>query len=272
MDNWKDSKIFQRITDFPGTSTVTEIISKGIEDNIFIGLLVHGSFVGSVTPNDMDILIVSNGGKRHFEIILRPKVPIEIEYVPINSLFLPLKNFQWYVENWEYEIAKYVHGKIVYDPTGQIKSFRDNAERYPMEIARYLLLHRIGRCSHIIRKLKKYNDPDYGLIASFVNMFALACLAIERKIPKGLGFSNVLNENHRELIERVYLSKEPYDDILCALAMEGFELLGLYKLSERAELDKISFWYPAEVEGLRLAMEETKRLCLLPDMICLENL
>lgn len=272
MNYWKNLELFEKILEFAGTSVFTEIVNKGLKSDAFIGLLAYGSVVNSMCPNDLDVLVVTNNGKRHFEIILDSKIPIEIEYIPKNFLFLPLKNVHWYIENWEYEIAKYVHGKIVYDPLNQLQSFKERAENYPIEIAKYLFLHRLGRCVYLVRKIKKSNRMKNGLMMSFLNMVILVCLAIERKIPKSLDSLDTLSLKYRELIDPSRNSIGFFDEILHTLTIEGYDSLDLHHLSNGTELNRLPFWYPAEVEGLRLVIEKKKMTFPLPDVICLDDL
>jgi len=270
MNSWKNFKKLQKVTGLSGSAVFMDIVNTALKNGNLIGLLIYGSSAESEYPNDIDVLIVLSEGKRRFEILLDQQIPIEIEYVPKNFLFSPLTNFHWYTENWEFEIAKYVYGEVIYDPFNLLREFRAKASSYPIEIARYLFLHRIGRCTYMLRKLRKH--ANIGYVTSFINMLILACLAMERKIPKKLNSFDFLSEKYKRIIEWTYYSMESIDESLFIIAKEGFKLLELDKLLKEKRLDKLKFWYPAEVEGLRLLIRKENRTYSWPEVIHLENL
>lgn len=271
MNEWKNTEELQKIEESSQSSIFKKIIEKEEKNDTLVGLLIHGSFVDSKHPNDIDVIIVSKKGKRHFEMILNLRIPIEIEYVPQNSLYLPLTNFHWYTQNWEYEIAKYVYGKIVYDPLDQLQEFIAKAGKYPLEIAQYLFLHRMGRCIYILRKIEKPGPSNYGQVVSFMNMFTLMCLAIERKIPQNLDSFSSLSKEYRKMIEKAYTFTESFHSILHSAAKEGYKSLELDRLFERRK-DLPKFWYLAEVEGARLMLRNHKIPYLWPEVVHLEDL
>ncbi len=216
------------------------------------GVMLTGSVSTCIKPNDIDLIFITDKGFRRFLIINSTKVPIEIEIIPENHLKSLTENIYWFVENWEFEMAKFKFGKIFYNDSVFLNNIIKISNTYPIDIARYLFFHRLGRCIHLARKWKKKEDYFNSFFTiTFQNMVGLLLLAIRRKIPKRMALFASLKELEKKKLANID-SIEQIDDFLKDIIIQNKNNICLDDFfKENSNLLDFKFWYPAEIEGLK---------------------
>lgn len=168
-----------------------------------IGILIYGSYLSErERAKDVDLLVITDGGFRYYRRLKLKgfSLPIEIEYMPCQSLEFFLTRYYWWPYNWELEIGKYVHGCVLYDPKGVIRSFVRRVAKMPPHIWLYLFVHRTGRCVHHIEKMHKLVDDHIGqslFFLDFLRDVTMLRLLVIEKYPSTAMIHNDLDHRFR---------------------------------------------------------------------------
>lgn len=131
----KQNEILKNVLALTGSPTFYRMLLVNFVNNNTVAIMEHGSRICNPEPNDLDVIIVLREGHRHFKMILDGILPIDLEVIPLRDLLLPIKNFHWYLLNWEFEVAKYKYGKALYDPERKIYALQKIVSDYPEDIA-----------------------------------------------------------------------------------------------------------------------------------------
>jgi len=187
-----------------------ENIRKRFINEGVIGIILFGSTLTSSQPRDLDLLVLIRDGYRRFRVIEEESHPIEIEYVPLKFFYLFLNKYYWWPHNWEMEMGKYAHGRILYDPLNEIKNFRKKILPIPKHIWLYFLMHRTGRCVHHLEKLSGIQDKEHIEFslhyADFFREFILLLLLIQEKYPNTTRITMLLDNNTKKNLQNIFHS------------------------------------------------------------------
>jgi len=264
------SKVIFKLT---ASQTFSKMLIEDLAKEQILAIMVHGSISYDSEPNDIDVIVILRRGCHKFNMFFDGKLPVEVEAIPLENLLLPITKFRYYLLNWELEMAKFKYGEVIYDPYNIFYKIKRTALIYPKNIAKYLFLHRIGRCIYLLRKWEKAKfkeSTSYRIC--FAEMALLAALAVRRIIPRRMNLASCQIKAYYHALEMMETANDART-ILMQMTMDAIKKLGLEKdvLEKEFPFD-IPLFFPAEVEGIRFILEILNSYNRLPTVVTCEEI
>jgi len=253
-------------------STIKEFIESEINMQTLLGVLIHGSSLKYQNPKDVDLIFLHTKTGRQYRIIKIENIDVEIEYVTQNQLKMYMDNYYWWPHNWEFEIGKYVRGKILFDSEGFLSHFIKILSEYPIDIQRYLFIHRIGMCVDLLSKCKReYNtNVSSSLPKSLLTTnIILAILSLNKIYPSSLNLTDDLPKKYISKYRELISSKDLdiVKSIINEIVIDSVSLWETNKTNNYIELLR----YPSDVVGLRYIYNTLNYIIEIPPDFFLSN-
>jgi predicted nucleotidyltransferase len=237
---------------------IREVIQQSLDLSV-VGILAYGSATRKKKPRDVDLLIVVDSKDRRYRVLEVEGFYVEVEYVPAPYLEALVKNSHWWYEDLELELAKFTHGKIIFDEKHILESFRRRILEWPIEIRLFLYPHRIGLCLQALEKLKRRKlDPLTYLRYHYLFLKNIAYFAhvIGKTFPVSTELIRGLKPKYIKIVSGIQPDcnyknrRETLDHLILCSQEYAQELYG--------NREELSIKYISQYQGLKYALTKLK--------------